>query len=88
MQKLLAWNQRTLIIGAMTKNDLITHFGSQSAYAAQVVARYPDFPLTQAAVSQWADDGVPPLRQLQAEHMTDGVLRADAWIPRGREAQA
>ena len=46
----------------MTYDQLIEHFGTQKALAAEVG-------VTQAAISYWKVRGVPPLRWLQIEQI-------------------
>jgi len=52
----------------MTKDELIHHFGSQSAVAAALGIKQP-------SVSTWSDP-LPELRQLEIERLTGGKLRA------------
>lgn len=56
----------------MTYDELVEYFGSQAGVARA-------FNITQASVAEWKD-GVPPLRQVQAEQMTAGSLKADAGV--------
>jgi DNA-binding transcriptional regulator YdaS (Cro superfamily) len=54
----------------MTYSDLIAHFGTQVAAAAALG-------IHQSNVSDWKARGViPPLRQLELERLTSGVLKA------------
>jgi DNA-binding transcriptional regulator YdaS (Cro superfamily) len=52
----------------MTKDELIQHFGSQSAVAAALGIKQP-------SVANWTDP-LPELRQLEVERLTGGKLRA------------
>ena len=52
----------------MKKLDAIAHFGTQVALAEALGIKSP-------SLASWGD-GVPELRQLQLEALTDGVLRA------------
>lgn len=52
----------------MTKDDVIRHFGSQSAVAAALGIKPP-------SVAEWGEHP-PPLRQLQIEALTRGALVA------------
>ena len=55
----------------MKPTDLISHFGTQEKTAAALG-------VTQGTVSAWHSRGeVPILRQMQAERITDGALKAD-----------
>jgi DNA-binding transcriptional regulator YdaS (Cro superfamily) len=63
----------------MKKADAIAYFGSVSKLAAALG-------LGQPSVSEWGDI-VPPLRQLQIQHLTGGRLQAEPevfQIRRGR----
>ena len=57
----------------MTYEQLIKYFGSQAAIARA-------FGITQPSVAEWADRGVPPLRQVQGEMLTKKRLRAASNI--------
>ena len=57
------------IIGAMTKEEVIRHYGTQAAVALALGG------MNQSTVSGWRD--VPALRQLQIEALTGGALKAD-----------
>jgi len=61
----------------MKTSEVISHYGSQRA-AAEALHE-----CTQAAVSQWKDEP-PPLRQLEIEHQTGGVLVASPDCDRYR----
>lgn len=50
-------------------NDIYEHFGSKSALARALG-------VDRAAVTQWAREGVPPLRAIQIEAMTHGLFKA------------
>lgn len=50
-------------------DDLIAHFGSQAAVAKA-------FGIQQPSVAEWKKRGVPERRQLEAEQITDGMLKA------------
>lgn len=55
----------------MTPQDVIAHFGSQTATADALGLKQP-------SVSDWVRAGsVPWLRQLDIERMTGGALRAN-----------
>jgi hypothetical protein len=55
----------------MKPTDLISHFGTQEKTAEALG-------VTQGTVSAWKSAGeVPILRQMQAERLTDGALKAD-----------
>lgn len=53
----------------MKKSDVLDHFGGPTATAKALG-------LSQPTVTNWGDV-VPPLRQLQVESLTGGVLKAD-----------
>lgn len=57
----------------MTYDQLLKHFGTQAEIARA-------FGLTQPSVAEWAERGVPPLRQIQGEQLTNRKLRADADV--------
>ena len=70
----------------MKKQDAISHFGTQAALSAALG-------VSESAISQW--DEIPPIRQLQLEAATGGVLAADPECdqfrfpkPRGRPRTA
>lgn len=52
----------------MTKDQVLAHFGSQPAVARALG-------MSQPSVSNW-EDPLPPLRQLEIERLTGGLLRA------------
>lgn len=52
----------------MLTKDAIAHFGTQAALAQALGIK-------QQSVADWGET-VPPLRQLQLERITDGVLKA------------
>ena len=52
----------------MTKDEVITHFGSQAAAAEALGIKQP-------SVANWRDP-LPELRQLELERLTRGALRA------------
>ena len=52
----------------MLTKDAIAHYGSQAALARELG-------IAQPSVSAWGEI-VPPLRQIQLERLTHGVLRA------------
>ena len=54
----------------MTYDSLLDYFGSQAGIARALG-------VTQPSVAEWKERGVPPLRQLQAEQITAGNLKAD-----------
>lgn len=54
----------------MTYDDLIGYFGSQGEVAHALGLRQP-------SVWAWKESGVPPLRQIQAEELSRGKLKAD-----------
>ena len=54
----------------MTYEQLLKHFGSQADIARA-------FGVTQPSVAEWKERGVPPLRQVQGERLTNNKLRAD-----------
>lgn len=55
----------------MTYDEVLTHFGSQKAVADAL-------DLSQPSISDWRRLGsIPHIRQLQLEHLTGGVLKAD-----------
>lgn len=53
----------------MRYEDLIRHFGSQAAIAKA-------FGIQQPSVAEWKSRGVPETRQLEAEQLTGGRLKA------------
>lgn len=58
----------------MTYNQVIRHYKTQTAVAAALKT-------TQPTVANWkARNRIPPLRQLQLEALTGGVLKADKKI--------
>lgn len=59
----------------MKKQDAISHFGTQAALSAALG-------VSESAISQW--DEIPPIRQLQLEAATGGVLAADPDCDRFR----
>ncbi len=58
------------IIGAMTFQELIEHFGTQTA-TAQALG------IHQSSVSEWQQKGIPVPRQYQIQVLTGGKLQAD-----------
>lgn len=54
----------------MTYDELIDYFGSQGK-AAHALG------LSQPSVWAWKESGVPPLRQIQAEELSRGKIKAD-----------
>lgn len=54
----------------MTYDDLIGYFGSQATAARKLGLRQP-------SVWAWKESGVPPLRQIQAEELSRGKIKAD-----------
>lgn len=61
----------------MKPQEAIDHFGSQLALAQALG-------LEQPSISLWVKNGViPPIRQLEIEVHTCGLLMADENIPRG-----
>lgn len=54
----------------MTYQELIAYFGSQSK-AAKAIG------INQSSVSLWKAVGIPALRQLHIEKVTNGALKAD-----------
>jgi hypothetical protein len=66
----------TKILG-MKPDDLLDHYKNQAE-----IARALD--VAQPSVFLWFKTGViPPIRQLQIEQQTRGVIKADPSIPRG-----
>ena len=57
----------------MDYEDLIKHFGSQAAVAKA-------FGIQQPSVAEWKTRGVPEKRQLEAEQMTGGDMKAHPRI--------
>lgn len=57
----------------MTYEQLIEHFGSQAAAARA-------FSVSQPSVWEWQKNGIPEDRQLEAQKITGGALKADAAI--------
>ena len=53
--------------------DLIRHFGSQAAAAKA-------FGIQQPSVAEWKKRGIPEKRQLEAEQLTGGTLKANPRI--------
>jgi hypothetical protein len=66
-------------ISAMNYSDLIKHYGSQSKVARAINLRSP-------SVWQWKKDGVPELRQLEFQKLTNGALRADRAVVKKYQA--
>ncbi len=60
----------SIIVGKMTYDDVIEHFGTQ-AKAADALG------LTQSSISDWKRVGITNLRQLHIEAVTKGRLKAD-----------
>jgi len=58
----------------MTFNELIQHFGSQAAVARALG-------VSPAAVSQWAINGVPKLRQYQARAIIEDAAKSVEVAP-------
>jgi DNA-binding transcriptional regulator YdaS (Cro superfamily) len=56
----------------MTYDQLIRHFGTQSAAAAALGIKQP-------SVAEWKES-IPPLRQMQIQLVTGGVLQADSFV--------
>jgi DNA-binding transcriptional regulator YdaS (Cro superfamily) len=57
--------------GEMTYDQLISHYGTQSAAASALG-------INQSSVSEWKERGsIPRLRQLHIEILTKGKLKAD-----------
>jgi DNA-binding transcriptional regulator YiaG len=65
----------------MTYEQLLKHFGSQADIARA-------FGITQASVAEWQERGVPPLRQIQGEMLTNKKLRADPDVFSKQSARA
>lgn len=57
----------------MKLEQVIRFFGSRAAV-------YEALGVTKAAVSQWAQSGIPPLRQYQIEVVSKGKLKADRRV--------
>jgi len=65
----------------MNTQDLIQHFGTQTAIAKAIGIEIP-------SVCHWFKTGrIPAIRQLELEEKTQGKLRADAGISRGWKAR-
>lgn len=64
----------------MNYDQLIEHFGTQTAAAAALG-------VNQASVSDWKRNGIPHIRQLHVEHVTDGDLKADPLTFRKADQQ-
>jgi DNA-binding transcriptional regulator YdaS (Cro superfamily) len=68
----------------MRKSEAVKFFGTQWALARALG-------LTQSTVAEWAEEGIPGLRQLQIQYLTRGKLRASAdvfcWGQRARRAR-
>ena len=60
-------------IYVMTYVELINHFGSQTAAARA-------FGIQPPSVAEWETRGVPEKRQLEAEQITGGTLKANPRI--------
>ncbi len=56
----------------MTYDQLINHFGTQVAVAAALGIKQP-------SVAEWKKS-IPPLRQMQIQLVTGGVLQADSFV--------
>jgi hypothetical protein len=63
----------------MTKEQAVAHFGTQAELARALG-------IDRASVCLWTE--IPPLRQLQIEHITKRALRADVGIANPRMAGA
>jgi DNA-binding transcriptional regulator YdaS (Cro superfamily) len=50
-------------------NKIFKHFGSAKALADELG-------ISQSAVSQWQDTGIPPTRAIEIERLTDGKIKA------------
>ena len=50
-------------------DDIIKFFGNQQTLADLLE-------IDKAAVSQWAEDGIPPLRAIQIERLSGGKFKA------------
>lgn len=53
----------------MTKTEVVAYFGS-------VVATAQALDLKQPSVTNWGENSIPELRQLQIEALTNGALQA------------
>lgn len=62
-----------IICAKMKKTDAIQHFGTQVALAAAIG-------VDQSTISKSWGEYPPPLRQLQLEALTGGLLKAEASI--------
>lgn len=58
----------------MTKQEAVSHFGSQLALAKAIG-------LGQSTVAGW--NAIPGIHQLKIEEVTEGALLADPDLPRG-----
>jgi hypothetical protein len=59
----------------MTYDQLIEHYGSQIAASKALTALGME--ISQPSISDWKRNGIPYLRQLEIEHVTDRALVAD-----------
>lgn len=60
------------IIRAMTYEQIIKHFGTQSDVAEALNIKQP-------SVASWKSRGVPLLRQMQIQLVTGGLLQAEIF---------
>lgn len=61
----------------MTVDDLKAYFGS--SWTRMVGAAFEQ-PISSQSVYSWGKEGVPPLRQIQLEVMTEGGLKAEPGL--------
>lgn len=60
----------------MTYDDLLEHYGTQTA-AGEALKPLDGDGVAQSTVAGWKDGGIPPPRQAQYELVTHGRLKAD-----------
>lgn len=64
----------------MTFDDVKAYFGT-AAKVADAVG------MERQSVYRWKEVGIPPLRQLEFEHLTEGALKADEMPFKQRSAE-
>jgi hypothetical protein len=71
----------------MTYNDLISHYGTQSA-AGAALTPLRGKPVAQPTVAGWKKDGIPEAVQAQYEIVTRGKLKAERPKINGHKREA
>lgn len=66
-----------IFFAAMTYEELVEHYGSQTAAGEALKAFGPQEGVKQSSVAEWKGKGIPAPRQAQYELLTGGKLKAD-----------